>query len=339
MYPFYLGIDLHLKNTYVVLMDQEGNSLDERRLRSSDLVEYVEERVPRQTYAVMEATRNWPYFYDELGKRLERVEIAHPKELKAISTAAVKTDRIDAKVLAQLARMNYLPIAYAAPQAVRDLRQFTRHREELVQLRTKAKNRVHAVLAQYQLTFPKSDLFGKQGREALDEYLEQVRPSAREVVRNQLGLVDYLDDLVAKTVQALQEALTADQKRIQRLLKTIPGVGAIHATTILAEIGDIKRFTRAKSLCNWAGLTPRIRKSDLMVKHGRISKQGSPHLRAAMTQAAAVASYRHPYWIKVHDQLVPRCNKKGAKVAVARRLLTIVFYIWTRQEPYREPTS
>ena len=126
MYPFYLGIDLHLKNTYVVLVDQEGNSMDERRLRTTDLVEYVETRVPRQTYAVMEATRNWPYFYDELEQRLDRVELAHPKELKAISTAAVKTDRIDARVLAQLARMNYLPIAYAAPQVVRDLRQYTR---------------------------------------------------------------------------------------------------------------------------------------------------------------------------------------------------------------------
>ena len=129
-----------------------------------------------------------------------------PKELKAISTAAVKTDRIDAKVLAQLARMNYLPAAYAAPQSVRDLRQYTRHREELVQLRTKAKNRVHAILAQYQLTFPKSDLFGKQGRETINDYLKQVRPAARDVICNQLALVDYLDELVAQTVQALRQA-------------------------------------------------------------------------------------------------------------------------------------
>jgi transposase len=271
VYPFYLGIDLHLKNTYVVLLDQEGNSIDERRIRSADLVEYVEKRVPRQTYAVLEATRNWPYFYDELDRRLARVELAHPKELKAISTAAVKTDRIDAKVLAQLARMNYLPIAYAAPQAVRDLRQYTRHREELVQLRTKAINRVHAILAQNQLTFPKSDLFGKQGREALNGYLHQVRPAAREVIQNHLALVDHLDELVNKTVQELQDALTADQKRIQRLLKTIPGIGPIHAATILAEVGDIQRFGRAKSLCNWAGLTPRIRNSDNVVRHGRIS--------------------------------------------------------------------
>ena len=206
MHPFYLGIDLHLKNTYVVLMDQEGNSIDERRLRTSELVEYVQKQVPMQTYAVLEATRNWPYFYDELEKHLVRVELAHPKELKAISTAAVKTDRIDAKVLAQLARMNYLPAAYAAPQSVRDLRQYTRHREELVQLRTKAKNRVHAILAQYQLTFPKSDLFGKQGRETINDYLKQVRPAARDVICNQLALVDYLDELVAQTVQALRQA-------------------------------------------------------------------------------------------------------------------------------------
>jgi hypothetical protein len=76
--------------------------------------------VPSQTYAVLEATRNWPFLYDLLGEHVERVELAHSKELKAISSAAVKTDRSDARVLAQLARLNFLPIAYAAPATTQD---------------------------------------------------------------------------------------------------------------------------------------------------------------------------------------------------------------------------
>ena len=114
MYPFYLGIDLHLKRTYTVLMDSTGKVLDERQVQNINMKEYLKEKVPRETYAVLEATRNWPFMYDLLGEQVERVELAHPKELKAIASAAVKTDRIDAKVLAHLARLDFLPISYAA---------------------------------------------------------------------------------------------------------------------------------------------------------------------------------------------------------------------------------
>jgi len=177
MYPFYLGIDLHNTKTYDVLIDKAGAVIDERQISNDETSKYLEEVVPRETYAVLEATRNWPFMYDLLSAHVERVELAHPKELKAISSAAVKTDRIDARVLAQLARMNYLPIAYAAPPETRDLRLYVRHREILVQERSQSKNRIHAVLAGYNLRAPVTDLFGKAGREWLQDVLtgEQLR--------------------------------------------------------------------------------------------------------------------------------------------------------------------
>jgi transposase len=138
MYTFYLGIDLHNTKTYMVLIDKAGAVIDERQIRNDDTSKYLEEIVPRETFAVLEATRNWPFMYDLLTAHVERVELAHPKELKAISSAAVKTDRIDARVLAQLARLNYLPTAYAAPLETRDLRLYIRHRETLVQERSQS---------------------------------------------------------------------------------------------------------------------------------------------------------------------------------------------------------
>lgn len=121
MYTFYLGIDLHLKRTYLVLMNQAGEIIDEQRLENAEVASYLKEKVSQRTYAVLEATRNWPFMYNLLCDHVERVELAHPKEVKAIANAAVKTDQIDAGVLAHLARLNYLPIAYAAPKEVRDL--------------------------------------------------------------------------------------------------------------------------------------------------------------------------------------------------------------------------
>ncbi len=106
MYPFYLGIDVHLKRTYVVLMDNMGHIIDERRLPNDEFEQYLKDEVSHNTYAVLEATRNWPFMYDMLEDHVERVELAHPKELKAIASAVLKDDPIDSRTLAHLARLN-----------------------------------------------------------------------------------------------------------------------------------------------------------------------------------------------------------------------------------------
>lgn len=269
-----------------------------------------------------------------LSNHVDRVELAHPKELHLIAKAVIKDDPIDSKALANLARLNYLPIAYAAPREIRDLRTYIRHRDWLITQRTRAKNRTHAVLAYYNLVSPVADLFGTKGREYLDEVLPTIRPAARRVVLDSLALIDHLNEDIDELENELK--LTPEQKKKVKLLSTVPGVGRLTAITILAEIGDIQRFDNPKALCNWAGLTPRVRKSDRTVRHGRISKQGSSYLRAAMTRAATVASRTSKRWYQVHERLAPRCGKKGAKVAVARRLLTVVYFMLKRNEPYME---
>ena len=336
MYPFYLGIDLHKKNTYVVLLDRRGNCLDERKIKTDAIETYLEEMVPCQTHAVLEATRNWPFLYDKLFGRVDKVTLAHPAEVKAISSAVVKTDQIDAKVLANLARMDYLPEAYAAPPEIRDLRTFLRHREELVTSRTQAKNRVHALLVRYNPRSPRSDLFGKSGKEYIDLVAEHMQPLTKQVLDNQRKRIEQLTQMIAMLEAQIEDVLTAEQRKIMALLMSVPGIGKVNAGVILAEIGDVSRFDNPKSLCKWAGLVPRVSNSDEVVRHGRISKAGSAHLRAAMTRAAAVASWRSSRWQVVHERHIPRCGRKGAKVVVARRLLTVIYHIWTRQTPYRE---
>ncbi len=140
MYPFYLGIDLHLKRTYAVLMDQMEQIIDERRISNAEIGTYLKEFVPQETYAVLEAARNWPFMYDLLSDHDDRAELAHPKELHLIAKAVIKDDPIDSKALANLARLNYLPSAYAAPRQIRDLRTYIRHWDWLVTQRTRAKN-------------------------------------------------------------------------------------------------------------------------------------------------------------------------------------------------------
>lgn len=335
MNSFYLGIDLHLKRTYTVLMDHHGKVIDERRLPNSEMAAYLKANVPKETYAVLEATRNWPFMFDLLTEHAERVELAHPKELKAISAAAVKTDRIDARTLANLARMNYLPIAYAAPAYIRDLRLELRHRDSLVSQRTQAKNRIHAVLASYNLVSPKSDLFGASGREFLDEVMESsLRPAAVRSIKRDLNLINYLSEQIKEIEHSIQ--LDPEQERMVKILCTMPGIGRLGAVILLSEIGDVQRFKSPKALCNWAGLTPRVRSSDKIIRHGRISKQGPVLVRATMTRAATVASRYSKRWYKIHENISRHAGRKVAKVAVARRLLTVIYFMLKRQEPYQE---
>jgi transposase len=335
MYPFYLGIDLHLKRTYMVLMDANGEVIDKQRVANQEITNYLQEKVPQETYAVLEATRNWPFMYDLLNDHVQHVDLVHAKGVRAIANAAIKTDQIDASTLAHLARMNYIPKAYAAPKETRDLRQLLRHREWMVSQRSKAKNRVHAVLAAYNLVSPVTDLFGVAGRQYLEEIMQtELRSSAKKVVEDHLAMIDHLSERIRSLEKGI--ALNEEQTQVMRLLMSIPGVGKLIAMILLAEIGDISRFQSPKSLCSWAGLTPRVHNSDAVIHHGHITKEGSRYLRTAMVQAATVACRVSSKWYVVHEHMALRCGRRAARVAVARRLLTVLYYMWKREQPYRE---
>jgi transposase len=335
MYPFYLGIDLHLKRTFMVLMNAKGEIIEKERISNQEITKYLQKKVPQETYAVLEATRNWPFMYDILNEHVDKVDLVHAKGVRAIANAAVKTDQIDASTLAHLARMNYIPKAYAAPQEIRDLRQLLRHREWMVNQRSKAKNRIHTVLATYNLVSPVTDLFGAAGREYLQEVMgKELRPSARQVVEDHLALIDHLTE----RIQIIEKSISLNEKQshIVNLLRSMPGVGKLISLIILAEVGDISRFRSSKALCSWAGLTPKVHSSDAVVQHGHITKEGSRFLRSAMVQAATTACRVSPKWYRVHEHMAMRCGRRAARVAVARRLLTVIYYMWKKDQPYQE---
>jgi transposase len=305
MYPFYLGIDLHLKRTYMVLMDAKGEIINKGRISNQEITKYLQEKVPQETYAVLEATRNWPFMYDLLHEHVEKVDLVHAKGVRAIANAAVKTDQIDASTLAHLARMNYIPKAYAASKEMRDLRQFLRHREWMVNQRSKAKNRIHAVLAAYNLVSPVTDLFGVAGREYLHEMMnKELRPSARQVIEDHLAMIDHLTE----RIHAIEKNISLNERQdhIVNILKSMPGVGRLIALTIA------------------------------VVQHGHITKEGSRYLRTAMVRAATVACRISPKWYRVHEHLALRCGRRAARVAVARRLLTVIYFMWKKDQPYQE---
>jgi transposase len=216
--------------------------------------------------------------------------------------------------------MGRLPEAWIAPPPVRALREAVRHRAKLVALRSGLKAQVHAVLAKQGVKVAVSDLFGVGGQQLLDR-LELDAPYAARV-----GSLRRLIDAFTFEIDVLARR-TAAQLRDHRgyqAIQAIDGVGPLLAAVFVAEIGDVTRFTRPEQLCSWAGMTPRHRESDAKVQRGRITKQGNHLVRWAAVEA--VQRLHGGPLGSTRARLAERRGANIAKVAAARKLLTLVYW-------------
>ena len=320
-----VGMDLHRHRSVLVRMTEDGRKLGTARISNSPAALRAEiARAGESPRVVLEATYGWYWAADTLAAAGAEVHLAHPLGVKAYGYQRVKTDARDAANLADLLRMGRLPEAWITPPEVRDLRELTRYRQKLVGLRSNCKDQVHAVLAKLGLQVTCSDLFGAWGRSWMDG-LRLPQPYAGKVA----SLRTLAAELTAEIT--LLEAAIADLLAHHdgyHAVQALPGIGAVLAAVLVAEIGDITRFSCPARLCSWAGLTPRHRESDTKVSRGHITKQGSPLVRWALVEAIQHVPAGHPLRQRKEDILARRGDqaKHIAKIAVARQLLTWVFY-------------
>jgi transposase len=318
----YVGIDLHRRRSVIVRMDAAGEVVDEVRIDNEPLVLAAEvAKAGPEPEVALEATFGWYWAVDVLEELGARVHLAHPLAVGAFESRRVKNDRLDARLLADLLRIGRLPEAWIAPKPIRELRELVRYRHKLVDVRSGLKAQVHGVLAKEGVRFPIAHLWGPVGAGLLDgvelaeAYCTRVE-SLRDLIELHNREVRMLDGLIARRLQGHDG---------YHAIQAIPGVGPVLAAVFVAEIGDIDRFARPEQLTSWAGLTPRHRESDTKVRRGRITKQGSALLRWAAVEAAAMP--KSNAWLKADKQrIAERRGNKIATVAVARKILTLVFY-------------
>lgn len=288
----YVGMDVHRKRTQVAVLDEGGNEVLNRRVpnRADELMPMLG-RLEAGTPVAFEAGYGWSWLadmFDDLGLD---AHLVHPLECKAIASARLKNDRVDARTIAHLLRADLLPEAWIAPHEVRDLRTLVRLRARLVRTTTAFKNRIRAVLADQGVAIEPKSLWTKVGRRWLVDL--DLPAVARRVVDDCLGAIDALAPLEGGLERDLRERAGGDPR--VEALKTVYGIGDLTAVTLVAEIGDIARFPSPRKLCAWAGLTPSVRNSADNVRHGHITKQGSPWVRWALIEAAQVAKTKPPY--------------------------------------------
>jgi transposase len=303
-------------------MAADGTVLEQSRVVNSPMAFAAEiGKAGTNPEVVLEATLGWYWAADVLADNGASVHLAHPLGVKAFAYQRVKKDESDARLLADLLRMGRLPEAWVAPPALRELRELVRHRHALVEGRANAKLRVHSVLAKQGVVVTVSDLFGVAGNQILNEL--HLDPAYQARVVSLRRLVALHSEEIAALDTAIHRRLAGDEA--YEALQTIPGVGRVLAAVFMAEIGDIGRFERPEQLTSWAGMTPRHHESDTTVRRGRITKQGSRLVRWAAMEAAA-GPKSAPFFKDDYQRLAARRGKMIAKVAVGRKLLTLVFY-------------
>ena len=282
-----------------------------------------------EVLAVVESMNGARFVHDRLELAGWEVRLADPLRARALAPLACKTDRIDAWVLAELARRDLVPEVWLPSPGVRQERERARFRLHLVKQRTMLKNRIQQTLIAHGHPRPSVGLYTQRGR-ALLARLELPEPW-RATVDASLALIDALDEQIAGIERELRR-LGADHRYVP-LLRTVPGIAWVLAYTIAAEIGDIGRFSTPTKLVGYTGLCPRVYQSGERDSRGPLAKNGPAHLRWALIEAAHNAA-RHP----VYRQLAARhAHGRGSAIAaltIARKLTEAIWWMLSRNQPF-----
>jgi transposase len=280
----------------------------------------------------IEATCNTHAIVRLIEPRVKRVVVSNPMKTRAIAEAKVKTDKVDAAVLCQLLAADYLPSVWVADEQTQALRRQVARRANVVRQRTRLKNQVQAILQRNLIPrCPAADLFGVKGRCWLaDQHLPADEEFAVEALLRQLDF--HAQEL--RIIDAALSRIALERPEVKRLM-TIPGIDATVALSIVAAVGDFRRFRRPEQLVSYLGLNPRVRQSGKQpASHGRITKQGRAHARGMLVEAAFTAA-RTPGPLRAFfERIRARRGMQIAIVATARKLVCLCWTMLERGEDY-----
>lgn len=334
--PYYLGIDLHKRTSTWVLIDDKFKVIESKQLPVEKMLFEAYSDDLKNRYGVissaLEPVCGWRWCRQTLLEKGMKVTISHPYKTKLITNSKQKTDKNDATKLAELLKVGYLPSSYVPNEDIHLLRRIVRDRSYLVRMRTGLSNRIHSILTQEGITYAMSDLFGVKGRTFIaslnKDYLNKLL-----IVRQELS----------SAIRSLECKLEkfARNNPIVSILRTMPAIGVITASTIYAEVADFSRFKTPKHLVSFAGLAPSEHSSGDSVCRGHITKQGSKYLRASLVEAAfrirsTTDHYLYSFFEKSSNNL---SFKRKGRVALARKMLVIMWYMVKNKTSYIPSTE
>ena len=333
----YVGIDVHKKMCQAAILGDDGELLDEIRFpNDADGIEEFSGKLSSfndEVKAVVESTGNlWIQIHDRLEEHGFDVALSNPSKTRLIAEAKVKTDKVDARTLAGLLRADMLLTCYVPGEELRSRRELLRHRLNLVKIRTEVKNRIHSLLDKHGLRMPGTTPFSKGNIAWLRGLSLGFMDDA--ILRSDLAVLEAVDGQVLLIEEKIA-ALAAEDRRV-RLLMTMTGVGYFTAMLVLSEVGDIGRFRGDKEFASWMGLVPSVHQSGEKTRIGGVSGPGNRRLRWAMVECAQAAVRYDPRCRGLYERLSRRRGAGCAIVAVAHEMARVLFFMLSRDEPYRD---
>lgn len=324
----YIGVDLHKAFFQVCAMTPRGERLWEARFaRTAEGIEaFVARCTPGSAVAVEATTPTW-HFVDQITTQVATVCVVDTRKTKLKAGYAAKTDRLDARRLADALRRESVVSIYVPPPAIRELREVCRHRLTLVQLRTRVGQRTRALLLRQGLTDPPTKrLRTVVGQTWLDQL---ILPRQAQHALSTLRQIDR--DLTAQLAPVEAEiAREARADPIVQRLQTVPGIGPVLGLMLRAEIGDVRRFPTPGHLASYAGLVPQVDSSASRTHYGRITKEGSPWLRWALVEVGVQTLRRRDPVGRWGRKLAVRKGAMKAYVALAREMCREIMDVWRR---------
>jgi len=332
MFETYLGIDVHKKRCVYTQVNTQGKIMD-RGSFHNEIMEVSDFacRLDSGTHLVLEPVLNYLWLLDQLEPYVGSVHVATPYKVRVIAESKCKTDSYDSRILAELLRTNFLPESWIPPKELRSLRTLIRQRYHLVSSMVSFKNRIRYLLFTFGVHIPVSDISSEKAKRMISGSI--LPDTEMRSIHRCFEMIDMLKSSIGEIDESLDEA--SDGIEEIKLLRTIPGMGRIWSVTTYAEIGDINRFSSEKAFASYTGLVPSVRSSGDSCHHGGITHLGSKPLRHSLVEVAIRAIRRVPSLKRMHSRLLYRGNVQKARVAVARKLATIIYVMLKKKEPFR----
>jgi len=332
----YIALDCHKQYDHATMIDSETGEIKDKKLAhiKEEFREFIGDKA--DTRMVIESSRDWSRSYELSEDLVEDIILAHPLKVKAIASAKIKTDKIDSQILARLLMADLIPQAHLRKGDNRVKQRVIRHRAFWIVIRTRVKCRIHDLIdnqlwpSEILKAKPKG-LFSKKGMTWLTS-LEWAREEDKEMVESYLRVMETVNREISASSRMVEDIYKED--RDAQLLTTIPGIGVTLAMLISTEIDGIERFPSASKLCSYAGLVPSTHSSGGRTYHGRITSEGNRWLRWALLEAVVPASYGD---VEIRQRLNDLRKKKAAnvaKIAMARWLLKVVYYVLKEKRRY-----
>lgn len=330
----FIGLDLHKRYITLCALDDTGAILAElRRLPVSlEALTEILATLPAPVTIGMEATLYWHWLHEHLEARGHTVRAADARQVKLIWQARSKTDPIDARKLAELLRVNLFPAVWMPDADTRRRRTLLHGRAFLVRQRTQIRNRIHAHLTTETLLCPQTDLYGRGGRAWLAT--APLSPPARRQVDHLLRIHDALTTEIT-ALDGEVKRLRRDHPTLERV-HTIPGVGLFGALFLVAEIGDIARFTSAHQLAAYAGLVPSTRSSGGKTHHGPVGHASNRWLKWILVEIVQTLKQVPGPVADHYRRLLKAKGKPKATTAAARKLCCYIYWMWKDELSYDE---